>query len=428
MIGLTLVAALFALLLLPGGNITHDVSSYGVGREGYRLGLELLEGVGYEARRFNHGVELLPDGATLWVLDPGKSLLDEGPAGMGGVRGWIERGNTLVLAVGAGDDDDWLRHHVLHQIDERRAAAEEGEDEGEDAAGEPRSVPRRVDEDELHSGPRGTFYEAMAALGVTDVKVHGDRTPLEVGFDDPMPVEGPLPGIDELRGVRHAPFFSGEGLETGEVLVEAEQGPLVWRRSLGQGQVVLVSDGRLLCNWGLAGADNGYLLVSLAALTAGGGPILYEEFSHGYASVTTLTRLLIEPPAVFLTIQVLLVLFVLVAWRVRRFGPALPEPRRDRRYRAEHVHALADLHLRGRHHQGAAQRLRLQLMARWRERFGAGRAMTDEAVFAWLARRTGTGADELRKTMVTPRAPDARRLLRYARRLEALRRRIEEGR
>jgi len=426
MIGLTVVAALVALLFLPGGNITHDVSSYGVGKEGHRLGFELLEGVGIETRRFNHGVELLPDGGALWVLDPGVSLLDGGPAGMGGIRAWVERGNTLLLAVGGGDDDDWLRHHVLGRIEERRRLAEAEAESGAETE-ETGAPSRKVDEEELLK-PQGSFYEAMATLGVGDVKIHGQRTPLEVGFDDPMPVEGPLPGVSVLRGVRNAPFLSGEGLEDGEVLLRGEQGPLVWRRAVGEGQVVLVSDGRLLSNWAVAGDDNGYLLVSLATLTAGGGPVLYEEFSHGYASVTTLTRLLLQPPALFLTIQVLVVLTALVAWRTRRFGPALPAARGDRRTKAEHVHALADLHLRGKHHQGAARRLRQQLMSRWRERFGGGQTMTDEALFQWLARRTETSSDELRGSMATPKTADGRRLLRYARRLEALRRRIEEGR
>jgi len=421
MVGLAVVAGLFALLFLPGGNMTHDVSSYGVGREGYRLGYELLESVGYRVDRFNHGVELLPEDTALWLLDPGASMLDEGPAGMGGVRDWVLRGNTLLLAMGGGEDEDWLRRKVMNQIDDRREeSGEAGEDEGETARAD------RDDEEFLH--PRGTIYEALAVLGIDDVRVEGPRPPMEVGFADPMAVVAPLTGVETLRGVRHAPFLSGDGLAEGQVLVEADQGPLVWRRSLGEGQLVLVSDGRLLCNWALAGEDNGYLFVTLAHLTAGGRGILVEEFSHGYASATSLTRLLLKPPAVFVVAQVLLVLIALIAWRARRFGPATPVAPGDRRFKAEHVHALADLHRRGKHHGGAVRRLRAQLLSRWRERFAAGRAMTDEALFAWLARRSGVDAKTMRRELTPPPAADARRLLRYSRRLEALRRRIEERR
>ncbi|MDP7112399.1 MAG: DUF4350 domain-containing protein, partial [Myxococcota bacterium] len=385
MVGLAVVVGLFALLFLPGGDLTRDVSSYGVGREGYRLGFDLLESVGYDVDRFNHGVELLPDGAALWLLDPGESMLDEGPAGMGGILEWVQRGNTLLLAMGGSEDKDWLRHHVLRQIDERRS--ETGTEAETGAETETEAEIRSEDRDELLA-PRGTIYEALAVLGITDVRVHGSRTPMEVGFDDPMAVFGPLADVETLRAVRHAPFLSGEGLEAGQVLVEAEQGPLVWRRSLGAGQLVLVTDGRLLCNWAVAAEDNGYLLVNLAHLTGDGRTILVEEFSHGYASATSLPRLLLRPPAVFVLAQLLLLLVAAVAWRARRFGPALPVAAGDRRFKAEHVHALADLHRRGKHHGGAVKRLRAQLLARWRERFALGRVMTDTALFAWLARRS----------------------------------------
>lgn len=430
MVGLGLVAAVFALLFLPSGNLTHDASSYGVGRDGYRLGFELLEGLGYDVLRFNHGVEVLPDGATLWVLEPGTSLLDEGPAGMGGLAEWVARGNTLLLGVGGADDADWLRRRVLSDIEARRSSKSDG-DEGRQPGvedGETDFPPPTGASPEELLDPRGTIYEALAALGVGDVRVSGSRTPMEVGFDDPMAVDTSLDGVGHLRAVRHAPYLSGEDLSAGEIVVRAAQGPLVWRRSLGAGSVVLVADGRILCNWALAGADNAYLIASLAHLTAGDRPILVEEFSHGYAAVTALTQLLVQPPALFITVQVALVLAAVVAWRSRRFGPPRPAPRRDRRFKAEHVHALADLHRRGKHHAGAASRLRAQLLGRWRERFGGGRVMSDEVLFAWLARRTGGDPAALAREAAAPERVDGRKLLEYARRMELLRRRIEEGR
>ncbi len=413
-LGLGFVAALIALLFLPQGDLTADASSFSVVRTGYRLGYELLGELGYDVHRYRHGAEELPTGATVWLLEPGAALLDEGPAGMGALADWVAAGNTLVL--GFGGHRRSLGDRLLDRIEDRE---EGGADQDEQR-------PRSAYEEQAILQPQGDPDEALRALGLGELALLGGRTPLDVGFDDPMPVTSPLRGVAYLRGVRQAPTFEGEVLASGEVLVEGRDGPLVWRVPHGAGQVVLLTDARLINNWALAGADNAYLVVWLAHLTAGEGPILFEEFSHGYSSATTLSRLVLSPPLLFVTLQVLLVLVVLVSWRAVRFGPPRPAPRGDRRDKAEHVEALADLHLRGHHAADTARRLRAATVARLRERVGYGPGLSEADLLTALGSRAGLDPQQLARELALPAELDPRGVLAYARRLELLRRRIEE--
>jgi hypothetical protein len=403
-VGLLVVGALLALLFLPRGDLTRDVSSHGVGRDGYRLGFETLQSLGYDVRRFNHGVELLPADSTLWVLEPGPALMDRGPSGMGGLAEWTAAGNTLLLAFGG-------RRATLGE----RLLVDIERDRGELAEEAPDAL-----------FPVGTPLEALSALGVFDVSLSGGRIPMDVGFDDPFVVQSSFGELATLQAVRHAPTLEGEGLAAGEVLVEGEHGPLVWRRPIGHGELVLVSDARLLCNYALVDHGNAWLLTHLATLTAGEGPLYFEEFSHGYATVTSMSRILLGPPTVFLTLQLALILLALVTWRAARFGPAIPAATGDRRTRAEHVYALADLHRRGRHGAGAARRLRAHLMARIRDRLGT--RLAEHELLAWLAQRLPANEHELAADLTPPHAVEGRSLLEYSRRLERIRRRIEETR
>ncbi len=421
--GLGVVGALLALLFLPGNDLTLDTSSYGVGRSGYRLGFEVLGELGYETVRFIHGAEVLPSGGdavggTLWLLEPGPSVLDEGPAGMAGVAEWVAQGHTLVLAF--GPERSGLGTRILHDIQRRREAEEE-------ATGEtPPSADVSGDEEALR--PTGDAAEALFALGLHDIVVTGARAELDVGFDDPIDVTSRIEDVAYLRGVRDAPVLAGDGLAAGEALVSSRDGVLVWRGAVGRGEVFLVSEARLLNNWAVAGADNAILLAALARMSHRGGPVLYEEFSHGYASVASLTELLLTPPALFVTLQVALLLLAVVLWRARRFGPALPAPAASRRSRVEHVTALAHLHQRGGHHLGAAQRLRAHLVGRLRERLGHGKFTSEEVLLRRLAERLPEDEQTVRDLLEPPGRVDARSLQEYARRLEGLRRRFEEGR
>jgi len=414
-VGLCVVAALLSVMFLPRGDLTRDASSFGVGRDGYRLAYELLGELGYPVERFGHGAEALPAEGALWVLEPGPALLDAGPAGMRAVAEWVERGNVLLLGFGGERRD--LATRLLRDIEERKL--EEFEDDLRDL--EQRHDIEVIDEPLF---PQGDSWEALHALGIRGVEHPGGRTPLDVGFDDPVEVQSPLVDVSTLRAARNAPVLEGPGLEAGEVLAGTEDGPLVWRTELGEGQVVLVSDARLLCNWALSGADNAYLLVTLAEMPARGGAILVEEFSHGYTPATSPVKLLLTPPALWITVQVVLVIGAVVLWRWRRFGPALPAATGDRRSKAEHVSALADLHKRGHHRDSAAARMRSALLGRVRDRMGA--QLSDEALLQWLRRRLPAAAAELERP--PPQGVDDRTLLRYARTLERIRREIEEAR
>ena len=131
------------------------------------------------------------------------------------------------------------------------------------------------------------------------------------------------------------------------VVVHAGDGrrPVLISRAVGRGQVIALADSSALANRHLAERDNVILAANLAALA--GGPIYFDEYHHGMRERRSLAALLFRPPALWVTLQVLLVAALLFHAASRRFGPVIPL-RTVPRYRAsvEYVAAMATLYQR----------------------------------------------------------------------------------
>jgi hypothetical protein len=111
----------------------------------------------------------------------------------------------------------------------------------------------------------------------------------------------------------------------------------------GKGRIYLVDPGAF-SNRGLKGADNALFLATLAARHAGGGPILFEEFVHGYGDAVSVLSLARGPRRLAIGLAAAVVALALLAhaWGAgRRLGPPAPEPAPPRRASIEQIESLA---------------------------------------------------------------------------------------
>ncbi len=183
--------------------------------------------------------------------------------------------------------------------------------------------------------------------------------------------------------------------------------PLVSLHAVGRGEVWLIHRPEFLSNRLLAEADNGLVLCRLAEATLEGrrGPLLFDEFFHGYRDRPGVLALLLTPPTVWATLQGLLVLAI-VLWRnVPRFGPLRPERPASRRSQEEFLDALAVLLQRRGDHAEACEIARAALL-REMERDLDLPPGGDPDLFREAARARGLSEDRLRR-LLAPAGPSA---------------------
>jgi hypothetical protein len=136
--------------------------------------------------------------------------------------------------------------------------------------------------------------------------------------------------------------------------------PFVSIHTHGRGEIWLVHRPDFLRNGMIGKADNGIALCRLAEgmLADRPGKLALDEFFHGLRDRPGVLALLFSPPAVWVTIQGLLVL-AFVLWRnLPRFGTVQSRPPARRRSREEYVDALAALLERKADHADAYARVR----------------------------------------------------------------------
>jgi hypothetical protein len=193
----------------------------------------------------------------------------------------------------------------------------------------------------LLSADEGRF---IAAGGRLVLAVDHDYGTLHVGPTSGEPVQkvfAALPGVAALEP--SSPLgFHGPGLVDAVAVFERGSSPVVARRTLGKGELWLLSNPELFFNAHLAHGDNLALLVSLAGE---GRPVLFDESFHGLLEPQGLLELLRRwgfGPLLCL----LVLLFAVWFWRrAVTLGP--PDVFRDVRSESvDLVHALARLYQR----------------------------------------------------------------------------------
>jgi len=186
-------------------------------------------------------------------------------------------------------------------------------------------------------------------------------------------------------------------------------GPALVSWPLGRGRVIALVDSGALANAHLAARDNAILAANIASL--GTGAIYFDEYHHGHRSQPTLASLLLRPPLLWVTLQVLFALAVFLHAASRRFGP--PVPAQDTpRYRAsgEYVAAMAGLYQRAASRAVVLRRLAQGFRREVSRALGLPPDLPARQLAEAAARRCGADADRIARVLslceeqVTPTA------------------------
>ncbi|MRG87478.1 DUF4350 domain-containing protein [Salinibacillus xinjiangensis] len=164
-----------------------------------------------------------------------------------------------------------------------------------------------------------------------------------------------------------SPFrlVTGEGDET---LLEDEQGTIAMKRSVGEGQLIVVTEPMLMMNDALLNADHLQLVLSLLNESEY-EEIVFDEYIHKNPNVFTLWTVFPQWFYVLLIQGALLALLWLWA-RGKRFGPIKAPPREDTvRFSDERIVALASWYQRRKRYQESlllqADYIKLLMQERW---------------------------------------------------------------
>jgi hypothetical protein len=190
-----------------------------------------------------------------------------------------------------------------------------------------------------------------------------------------------------------------------------------------QGQVITVlGSGAAFSNQYLASDGNAALALNLLGTTP---RVVWLTPSPAAAAAAapgrprSLTSLL--PGPVYLVVaELVIALLLTVAWRMRRFGPLVPEPLPVVVRASETVEGHARLYRARRARGRAAAALRAATLARITTRLGLPRATPADAVCQELAARTGRAADEIDGVLFGPVPRDDAALVSLASELDTL--------
>jgi hypothetical protein len=337
---LVVVAGLLVLLTLGGyllrsaarGEFADVLSTWRSGPEGARGMYLLAQEAGLPVARLQQDLELIPQGAQLVLL------------GVHHPRAWGDK-DLLGAAPDAG---------TFPELDEVRRRR------GMNALMAPRLNSDERDKLLAHvaSGhtaiyvPGGDLDDPLLeALGAALVRVEGSH---------PRQLVPPQPSVWTL-GVEHAlaqaPWHLDLPPDGLPLLVDgAEELTVAALLHWGQGQVVVVAAPDLAMNRRLDQADNAQLWLSLLGAAARGGPVLFDEFHHGFSDERSMAAFAARYGLHFAILQLLLGVG-LWSFALRRFGrPRLPE-QAQRVASTDALFAASRIYREGRHHAYAARLL-----------------------------------------------------------------------
>ncbi len=345
-------------MLWPNDSDGLGRDSFGVTGDGYRAVCETLDAVDVPVTR-----TLAPPtadaatGETLALLRPDPLLVGHSPRYLKSLLEWVERGGRLVVAP-ADWDHHWANKYYAHQPD----------DPGEydilqllelaDHLQLAVFVPSSGDASDSNSAPSGVAegagQERSWSDEVRDLWTRDTSPPLI----RPASCSGSLAPLANL--IHQLAIPSGEFMELvakpedvgGAVTIRAGENDspmLVAAIARGQGEIVVVSDPRLLSNTLLATADNSVLAAHL--LSPAGDRVVFDEFYHGLAVRGNPIYLLTRPGFAAVTVGLLLGVGVWT-WRKAVFlGPPLPDVPATRRDIGQYINAMGDFFGRGPGHR-----------------------------------------------------------------------------
>lgn len=415
---LILAAALVLLLSVIGSSLSmlrpNDSGglgrdSYGVTAVGYRALLETLESLGVRVER-SLGPPSPQRGTpqTMVFNRPNPMLVAHSPRYLDVLLEWVEQGGRLVVAP-ADWEHHWanrqssvspeipLEHDILKLLGvDEQVRLEKYVSELDSAADATAGAQARANgaDEEEESWPdeiRELWSDAAPETVVRPTRMTGSFAPLANSVR-----ELAVPKLEYLRLVGKPDELSGT--------ISVDDGPdqrplLVVAVTRGKGEIVIVSDPRLLANALLAKADNSVLAVNL--LAPHGETVVLDEFYHGLSVRGNALYLFTRPGYAAVAVGLLLGVAV-TSWRKGVFlGPPLPDLGPARRDIGQYVDAMADFFARGPDHRrflmremrdGALQQVCQELA------LPPDTANTD-AILTVLERRSPARAEELRRIL-----------------------------
>jgi hypothetical protein len=373
---LFILAIIFVPLLLgalivgpatPVGRNTHSST-----RVGHKALFLLYQQLGWDVRRFERGVETLPETrAVLIALEPGPALLREKGAFARGLLEWIERGNAALVTLGPDpdrpaeleDDEGELGASAKRAIELADSLRERAEERAGNTAVEEQR--KRAEQEAVAVIDRGEreasdSWDPADLIDFLRLPVIDDR--LKANRTSTIALTGVL-GEGELSLTRPR-VWSADPMAKGRaeyrVLASADGKPLLLELSLGAGKLLVLSEPRLFHNAVLSRGSHAELAVRIVeelTTTADSDVVMFEEFSHGGREASSIFELAVDTRARWLVLHLsflVLIWIFTVVWRSRSIVPFEVPPRRSR---DEVIDAMASLYLRSNDVRGAASRL-----------------------------------------------------------------------
>ncbi|MGE5839439.1 MAG: DUF4350 domain-containing protein [Deltaproteobacteria bacterium] len=137
-------------------------------------------------------------------------------------------------------------------------------------------------------------------------------------------------------------------------------GNLIMVSEEGKGRVIMIADPSLFSNFHLRDGDHARLALDLLLTHLGDGPLLIDEYHHGYGRVSSVAAYVFQSEAFIPLIQAGFLFLLIWGAAGRRFGPARSVSRETERSSMEYVRAMAHLFQRVK-----ARRLSLESVLRW---------------------------------------------------------------
>jgi hypothetical protein len=196
--------------------------------------------------------------------------------------------------------------------------------------------------------------------------------------------------------------------QAGRVWAEAGGEPFVTVYPRGRGEVWLLNRPDFVTNRQLRRADNAVLLCRLAeaGLRERPGEIAFDEYFHGMRDRPGIAELLLRPPALWVSLQALLLLAVVLWHYGPRFGGVRPPPPRTRRSAQEFLDAVAALLARKKDYADAYRTARDELRGDLERELGLPHGTPADRLAAEAARRRGVASDALLR-LLTASGPAA---------------------
>lgn len=365
-VGLVMLAGALGWFLVQGarrGGFADQLSTFKSEPDGARALYLLMQESGVPVERHQRDLALIPHGKNLVLL--GARFEDE----HGADEPAFDGSDAGVSADDAADEEEFRRR-------------------GLNALRAPRVTAEETDKLLAHvsAGATVVFLPSSArdAKLLEELGVGLDRTDTSLDVRTLVPaqpsryVQGVQRVVTRVRAFLELPAGAVPLL-----VDDTFDRPVAAVVPYGQGRVVLVSAPELAMNKNLAVADNAQLWHALLSAVAASGPVLFDEYHHGFTGQRSMGEFAARYGLQYAAVQLVLGL-VLWALALKRFGRARPPEEELRVGSTDALFATSRLYREGKHHVHAASSIVRLLAADFALKAGVSGRLTPAEIGAAL--------------------------------------------